>query len=224
MRSALLGAVLGFAAAAAAPASPVADLVLTHGAIYTVDGARSWAEAVAISGGRIVFVGPDASAKPWIGAATKVIDLAGRMVLPAFHDSHVHPISGGIEALECDLHGLGTQEEILDAVRKYAAAHPEATWIRGGGWELPIFPNANPSRALLDRIEPDRPVFLDASDGHSAWVNSKALAIAGVTKATPDPAHGRIERDPATGEPSGALREEAVELVARHLPPRTVRD
>jgi predicted amidohydrolase YtcJ len=209
------------AALSAAPAP--ADLVLTNGAVYTVDGARSWAEAVAVSGGKVVFVGTGAAVKPWIGPKTRVVELAGKMVLPAFHDSHVHPISGGVEALECDLNGLATQDQILEAVRKYAAAHPEAKWIRGGGWELPLFPNGNPSKALLDQVAPDRPVYLSAADGHSAWVNSKALSMAGVTKATPDPPHGRIERDPTTGEPSGALREDAADLVGRLLPPHSAK-
>ncbi len=225
MRRTPIGILLGLLAAAGAAALPSpAELVLVHGAVYTVDGARSWAEAVAVSGGRIVFVGTDAAAKPWIGPQTKVVDLAGKMVLPAFHDSHVHPISGGMEALECDLHGLATAEQVLDAVRAYAAAHPEAAWIRGGGWDLTLFPAGNPSKALLDKIVPNRPVLLDASDGHSAWANSKALAIAGITKATPNPPLGRIERDPATGEPSGALREDAVGLVAKHMPRHTAKE
>ncbi len=200
-----------------------ADLVLTGGAVYTVDGARSWAEAVAVSGGRIVFVGTAANAKPWIGTATRVVGLAGKMLLPAFHDSHVHPVSGGIEALQCDLHGLDSADSVLSAIRTYAAKHPDAKWIVGGGWDLPLFPNANPSKKLLDSVVPDRPALLDASDGHSAWANSKALAIAGITRATQDPAHGRIERD-ASGEPSGALREEAVGLVARVVPKSTAKD
>ena len=225
MRRNLIAVIFGLSSVGAAAAAPApADLVFTNGAVYTVDGARSWAEAVAVSGGRIVFVGTGAAAKPWIGPATKVVDLGGRMLLPAFHDSHVHPISGGVEALECDLNGLATQDQILEAVRKYAAVHPEAKWIRGGGWELPLFPNGNPSKALLDRVVPDRPVFLSATDGHSVWVNSKALSMAGVTKASPDPPHGRIERDPATGEPSGALREGAADLVGRLLPPHSVKE
>lgn len=219
----ILGSISLGAAGMSAGAPAPADLVLSNGAVYTVDGARSWAESVAVSGGRIVFVGTDAASKAWIGAQTKVVDLAGKMVLPAFHDSHVHPVSGGMEALECDLHGLATAAEVLAAVAKYAAAHPEAKWIRGGGWDLTLFPAGNPSKALLDRIVPDRPVLLDASDGHSAWANSKALAIAGVTKATPDPPLGRIERD-ASGQPSGALREDAVGLVSKHMPRRTAKD
>jgi predicted amidohydrolase YtcJ len=227
MRRVVPWAVLALCALGAAPpesSQPTpADLVLRNGAVYTVDAARSWAGAVAVSGGRIVFVGTDAAVAPWIGGKTRVVDLAGKMLLPAFHDSHVHPISGGIEALECDLHGLETQDQVLEAVRKCAAAHPDAAWIRGGGWELPVFPQGNPSKELLDRVAPGRAVFLDASDGHSAWVSSKALALAGITRATPDPPHGRIERT-LVGEPSGALREEAVDLVARHLPPRVAKD
>jgi len=213
---------LGVGAPKGSPPAP-ADLVFQHGAVYTVDAARSWAEAVAVTGGRIVFVGTGAAAAAWIGPATRVVDLSGKMLLPAFHDSHVHPVSGGIEALECDLHGLESAQAVLDAIRTCAAKHPDAKWIRGGGWDLPLFPNGNPSKALLDSVVPDRPALLEASDGHSAWANSKALAIAGITKATPDPPHGRIERD-ASGEPGGTLREEAVHLVSSHLPPRTAKE
>jgi predicted amidohydrolase YtcJ len=214
--------VLGAAPPESSQPTP-ADLALRNGAVYTVDAARSWARAVAVAGGKIVCVGTDAAVARWIGGKTRVVDLGGKMLLPAFHDSHVHPISGGIESLECDLHGLETQERVLAAVGKCAAAHPDAAWIRGGGWELPVFPQGNPSKELLDRIAPGRPVFLEASDGHSAWVSSKALTLAGVTRATPDPPHGRIERTP-DGEPSGALREDALDLVAKHLPPRVARD
>ena len=226
MRRVLAALVLLAAAAAlAAPAAPApADLVFTGGGVYTVDGARSWAQAVAVAGGRIVYVGPDSGATPWIGPGTRRVDLAGKMLLPAFHDSHVHPVSSGVDALDCDLRGLTTADEVLAAIARFAAAHPQAAWIRGGGWELPLFPGGNPSKGLLDRVVPDRPALLEASDGHSAWVNSRALALAGVTRATPDPPHGRIERDPSTGEPSGTLRESAVRLVSRHLPPRTARE
>jgi predicted amidohydrolase YtcJ len=234
VRRALVGLLLGLlvlgaaprkksAHAGAAPKAASADLVFRHGGVYTVDATRRWAEAVAVANGRVVFVGRDADVARWIGAKTRVVDLAGRMLLPAFHDSHVHPIEGGMGALEADLHGLATPAEVLARVRDYAAAHPDAAWVRGSGWELPTFPNANPTKDLLDRIVPDRPVFLYAMDGHSAWANSKALAIAGVTKDTPDPPHGRIERD-ATGEPSGALREEATGLVSKYLPKRTAKD
>ena len=226
MRRAVLGVLLAILAAGAAPPErpEPAELVFRHGAVYTVDATRSWAQAVAVAGGRIVWVGQDADAARWIGPKSRVVDLAGRMLLPAFHDSHAHPIDGGIDALEVDLHGLATPDEVFEKIRAYAAAHPDAAWVRGSGWELPTFPDANPTKQMLDRIVPDRPVLLYAMDGHSAWVNSKALAIAGVTKVTADPPHGRIERDPTTGEPSGALREDAADLVATHMPKRTARD
>jgi predicted amidohydrolase YtcJ len=199
-------------------------LVLRNGAVYTMNAARSWAEAIAIDNGRIVYAGSISVIKKWIGGRTRVIDLRGKMVLPAFHDSHVHPISGGIVLGECDLHGLTTQEQILEAVRRYAAQNPEAPWIRGGGWDLPVFPNANPHKSLLDQIISDRPVYLSAADDHSAWVNSKTLQIAGITKETPDTPSGRIERDPKTGEPTGTLREDAMDLVAKHLPEYSQKD
>lgn len=201
-----------------------ADLVLRHGAIYTMNAGRTWAAAMAIDRGRIVFVGSDGAAEEWIGARTKVVDLQGKMVLPGFHDSHVHPVSGGVELGECNLNGLTSQEEILEAVRGYVQKNSNASWIRGGGWDLPIFPNANPNKSLLDQIVPDKPVYLSAADGHSVWVNTKALRIAGITKDTPDTPSGRIERDPKTGEPTGTLREDAADLVAKHLPKYALKD
>jgi hypothetical protein len=197
---------------------PPADLVLRNGAVYTIATARTWAEAVAVTKGRIVYVGPESGIQSWIGAQTKVIDLQGKIVLPGFHDSHVHPVSGGIELGECNLNGLSTREQILETIRRYAEQNPDKPWIRGGGWDLPIFPNANPHKSLLDEIISDRPIYLSAADGHSAWVNSRALQKAGITKETPDPPSGRIERDPKTGEPTGTLREDAMEMVAKHLP------
>jgi len=200
------------------------DLVLRNGAIYTMNAARNWAEAMAIDNGRIVYVGSDSAIKEWIGSRTKVIDLQGKMVLPRFHDSHVHPVSGGMELGECNLNGLSTQQQVLEAIRRYVQQNPDAVWIRGGGWDLPIFPNGNPHKSLLDSIVADRPIILSAADGHSAWVNSKALEIAGITKETPDTPHGRIERDPKTGEPTGTLREDAASLVSKHLPKYNQKD
>ena len=201
-----------------------ADLVLRDAAVYTVDAARTWAEAIAIDEGRIVYVGTNEGVIPWIGQETDVLSLKGSMILPGFHDSHVHLVTGGIELGECNLLDLDTQKGLLEAIRRYAEAHPDEEWIRGGGWELPAFPGANPNKRLLDAVVPDRPVFLTAADGHSAWVNSAALARAGITRSTPDPPHGRIERDPATGEPTGTLREEAMQLVMEHMPTYTAED
>lgn len=168
--------------------------------------------------GRLAYVGTEAGARPFIGPRTRVVDLGGRLVLPAFYDAHVHPVSAGIEAGLCDLNAARNADEIATAIRAYAAAHPDRSWILGGGWALPIFPGANPRRELLDSLVPDRPALLSAADGHSAWANSRALATAGITRETPDPPAGRIERDPATGEPTGTLRESAIALVERHAP------
>lgn len=194
-----------------------ADLVLLHARIYpfAIDSAR--VEAIAIRAGRIVYTGGDAGAEAYRGPDTRVIDLGGRPVLPGFHDTHVHP-RGGISLAECPLETLATRSAVLDSVRRCASSHPDRPWIRGRGWELPVFPGANPRREWLDAVVPDRPVYLSASDGHSAWVNSRALEIARITAATGDPPNGRIERD-AAGNPTGTLRESAMELVARHLPP-----
>jgi len=196
-----------------------ADLVLRGGAVYTLDAARSWAEAVAVRGDRIVYVGPEDGVAAQIGPRTRVVDLAGKMVLPGFQDAHIHPPVSGVGYLTCGLYDLTTQDEYLQAVAECAKRRPDAPWIRGEGWSLPAFaPTGIPDKKLLDAILPDRPVYLDSKDGHTAWVNSKALEIAGITKQTPDPPGGRIDRDPETGEPVGSLQESAIELVGAHVP------
>lgn len=205
------------------PASS-ADLVLRGGAIYTMDAARSWAQAVAVSDGEITFVGSDAEASAFVGEGTRVVDLAGRMILPGFHDAHIHPIYGGVLAAHTDLTELEGSEAYLGAISEYAAAHPEQPWIRGGGWSLDAFAGGIPTAAALDAVVADRPVFLVSADGHSAWVNSRALEIAGITRDTPDLVDGRIDRDPETGEPIGALQEGAMVLVERHVPELTLEE
>lgn len=205
-----------------APEKP-AQIVFRNGAVYTVDAVRSWAESVAVLDGRIVSVGGTADIAPWIGPATRVIELDGKMLLPGFHDSHVHLVGGGIELAECDINGLTTVDQILDALTRYAERNPTKKWLRGGGWPLTL-EDGNPHKSILDRKISDRPVILDAFDGHSSWANSRALEIAGITKETPDPPRGRIERDPKTGEPTGTLREAAMGLVSSKIPPYTPDD
>lgn len=200
-----------------------ADLVLRHGLIHPDAGDSLTVESLAVRNGRIVYAGTDQVARSYIGDETRVIELAGRVVLPGFHDTHMHP-RGGIGLSEITLDDLESREAILDSVRSYASMHPDKTWIRGRGWQLPVFPDANPRKDWLDEIIPDRPVYLTAADGHSAWVNSRALALAGVTRETKDPPNGRIERDSATGEPSGTLRESAADLVGKHLPKRSAEE
>ena len=199
-----------------------ADLALRGGAIYTVDGARSWAQTIAIDDGRIVYVGTDAGASDFIGPETQVVDLKGRMVVPGFQDVHIHPISGGIEANACDLNAAANVEEYVATIKKYAEEHPNDTWIKGGGWAMSAFgPGALARKELIDAVVPDRPVILWSRDGHTVWVNSKALEVAGITRDTKDPPDGRIDRDPKTGEAVGSLQEGAGGLVADKVPPDT---
>jgi predicted amidohydrolase YtcJ len=195
----------------------IADLAFVNGAIHTMDAASSRARAVGVQGGRIVVVGTDNEVRPWLGPHTEVVDLRGRMLVPGFQDAHVHPVSSGVEMLQCDLHDLHEVADYVDAVVSYARAHPDREWILGGGWSMDVFAGGTPSKSLLDAVVPDRAVFLPNRDGHGAWVNSRALALADITSATPDPADGRIERDPA-GEPAGTLHEGAQWLVERIAP------
>ena len=213
----ILTAALAVSCGAGRPAEP-ADLVLTNGAVYTMDAARPRATAVAVAKGKILYVGDDRGALRLGGGSTKVVDLGGKMVLPAFQDSHIHLVTGGIELGLCNLNGLRTKEEVFEKIKAYAAANPGAPWVTGGGWDLPVFPQANPRKEELDALVPDRPAVLSSADGHSAWANSRALELGGVTKDSPDPAGGRIERDPKTGEPTGTLRESAAGLVDERVP------
>jgi predicted amidohydrolase YtcJ len=203
---------------------PEANRVFRNGAVYTVDPERSWAEAVAIDRGRIVYVGDDAGVEAYIGPSTDVLDLQGKMLLPGFIDSHSHPSGALVQAVAVDLHGLGSLEEYLKAVSAYAEAHPEKKAIRGSGWSNALFPITGPLKTALDGVVSDRPVLLGSGDGHSSWVNSKALEMAGITNDTPDPEGGIIERDPKTGEATGTLRESAAGLVSRVLPPYTLEE
>lgn len=203
---------------AAAVAKQPAELVFTNGSIYTVDANRAWADAVAVAGGRIVYAGSNEGVEELIGPDTRVVDLDGRMMLPGFQDVHIHPISGGMEAQACDLNGLTTLDQYLEAIGTFAREHPDEEWILGGGWSMAVFgPGAEASKELLDQVVPDRPVMLTSADGHSAWVNSRALEIAGLDADTPNPPDGVIDRKP-DGEPLGSLQEGAMYLVRKHAP------
>ena len=202
---------------------PPADLALTGGRIATMDAARSWAGALAVRDGRIVAVGTDREIASFVGASTRVIALRGRTVTPGFQDAHVHPVHGGMGLLRCNLHDSLVAADYLEVIASYARSHPDEAWIRGSGWYMAAFEGGTPIREDLDRILPDRPVFLTSRDGHSAWVNTRALELAGVTAATADPTDGRIERG-ADGSPSGTLQEGAMDLVDRHLPDDTPAD
>jgi len=191
-----------------------ADIVFINGFVYTVNENRSIAEAVVVRKNKIIFVGSSENARPFITEKSIVIDLQGRMLLPGFHDSHAHVLEGGVSLNMCNLSAMKTPREYVAALKDYGEKNPSKEWVTGFGWSLEAFPGGNPHKILLDDILPDRPAAVMCGDGHSIWVNSAALREAGVTAKTPDPAGGRIERDTA-GEPTGTLREGAMELVRK---------
>lgn len=214
----ILTAVMSLAAAAPGPpASSEADLVFRNGAVYRVDAARSWASAVAVDGNRIVYVGNDAGTEPYVGAETRVIDLDGRMLLPGFQDSHLHP-GTGMRLLQLDLQGVVDASQLVARIERYAAEHPDYPWIQGSGWEEEAFPPVGrPTRQLLDSAVSDRPAVLRSAGGQAIWVNTRALDAAGISADTPDPPNGRIERD-ARRQPTGVLSGSATLLVLRQVP------
>ncbi|HEX2316381.1 MAG TPA: amidohydrolase [Thermomonospora sp.] len=197
--------------------SAAPDLLFLGGRVFTADPARPYAQALAVRDGRVAAVGPEADLARTRGPRTEIVDLAGGLVLPGFVDAHVHPIKGGMERARCNLAELTGLDAYLERIAAYAAAHPDRPWIQGGGWSMATFPGGLPRREVLDRVCPDRPAYLINSDHHGAWVNTRALELAGIDAATPDPADGRIERDP-DGTPTGMLHEGAMDLVGRIMP------
>jgi len=190
------------------------DLVLRGGRVHTVSGGD--AQAVAVRGGRILAVGSDAEIDSF--RAERVVELEGRTLLPGFQDAHLHPTAGGMLGIVCNLHETASADDCLAEIERYAAGHPDQEWIHGDGWSMDFFAGGNPDKERLDLIVPGRPVYLENRDGHTAWVNSRALELARITADTPDPHDGRIERD-ASGAPSGALHEGAMDLVHDLVPP-----
>ena len=202
------------------PRGKDAELVLVNGKIRTPAHPSGFVRAVAISGGVIGRLGSDDDIRDLIGPFTRVIDLRGRLAIPAFGDAHVHPVQGGLESLRCDLTEMRSRQDYLAAIAAYSETLPAGAWVLGGGWSMPAFPGGTPVAADLDAVTGGRPAFLPNRDHHSAWVNSAALAIADVTRDTQDPGDGRIERDHA-GNPAGALHDGAMRLVADYVPPPT---
>jgi predicted amidohydrolase YtcJ len=200
-----------------------ADLVITNGRIYTVNSRQPWAEALAIRGDKIVAVGSVHDVAAFRGPDTKAIDAKGHLVLPGFTDCHIHFLDGSLSLLRVNVAEAKTLADIQKTVKEYADAHPTEAWILGRGWSYPLFaPSGLPDRKDLDAIISDRPVYLESYDGHSWWANTKALQMAGITKNTPDPANGKIVRDAATREPTGAIQEDAAdELIRRAIPAPT---
>jgi len=204
------------APAAEAPAS----LILVDGRIFTMNGAEPWAEAIAVRNQRIIAVGADASVLRFKGASTRVIDLKGGFLTPGLIDSHVHFIEGGHYLRNVALRDATSMGEVVRRVAQYAADHSNGDWIQGEGWSYgyPDMPNGEFHKEILDRVSGTRPVFLDSSMAHAAWVNTEALRRAGITRVTPDPVGGEIVRG-SDGEPTGWLKEmAAIRLVQDKIP------
>ncbi len=194
------------------------SLILRHGRVLSSSSPTGFVEAIAIDGAQISAIGSDVDIDELRGPTTRVVDLAGRIAIPAFGDAHVHAISAGLESLRCDLTGLRNRQECLDRIAGYARTLSPDAWVLGGGWAMEVFTGGLPTTADLDAVCAGRPAFLPNKDHHSAWVNTVALERAGIDAATPDPFAGRIERD-EIGVASGALHDSAMGLVARVLPP-----
>ncbi len=206
---------------AASPPSNAADTIILNARIYTVNPQQPSAEALAISGEKILAVGTKNEIEKYRGASTRIIDAQGHLVLPGFVDCHIHFMDGSMGLTRVDLNDAKTVAEIQKRVKEYAESHLQEPWITGMGWTYPTFgPSALPDKKILDDVVPTRPVYLVAFDGHSSWANSKALQMAGITRETPDPPNGKIVRD-EKGEATGALKESAGDLVARVMPKAT---
>ncbi len=209
------------ASAAARTEVPIAEAVYVHGVVWTgVPGALP-AEALAVGGGRLLAVGSAAQVEPYRGPSTRTVDLGGRFVVPGLIDSHTHFLAGGFELAGVDLRGARTPAELARRLAAFAARQPRGRWVTGGAWDHEAWGGELPRRDWIDAATRDTPVFVDRLDGHMALANSKALALAGVTRATADPPGGTIVRDARTGEPTGILKDAAMELVARLIPPPT---
>ncbi|MEA1996627.1 MAG: amidohydrolase [Gemmatimonadota bacterium] len=201
--------------AACAGKKPAADLVLKNGLIVTIDHDNPRAQAVAVAGNTIIAVGSNREIERYIRpGGTEVIDLQGKMVCPGFNDAHIHFISSGSALDKINLVGITSYEQMKEKVAAWAGRARPGEWIEGRGWDQTLIEgNEWPTKEILDEAAPDNPVILRRVDGHSALVNSLVLEKSGITRDTPDPEGGTIVRDPATGEPTGIVKEKAVGLI-----------
>lgn len=216
----LMSSVFTGSALAKENSKQAADLIFENGSVYTVDKDRSRAEAVAVKDGKILYVGDSKGAAAFKGSNTRVIDLKGKMLLPGFIDSHAHAYLMAESLFWLDITNYSTLEEYAQAIKDYLKEHPDSKQLRGVGWKRDLIESSGLApNEWLDQVVPDIPAVFISSSHHDLWVNSKALANAGIDKNTPDPKGGMIERDPKTGEPTGILQEfSAHNLVINALP------
>ncbi len=199
------------------------DVIVHNAKVYTAEPSGATAEAVAIRGNQILRVGSNREINRLRRPQTVVIDARGGAVVPGFNDAHVHLIEGGLALQELDLTGAETAEDVQQRVHDWAAAHPDERWIVGHSTGDRLLPPGTAVRPVLDEAVADRPVYIVSADGRSAWVNTRALRAAGITRRTPDPQRGTIGREARTREPNGVLGDAAISLVSTHLP-RASRD
>ncbi len=208
-------------AACTSDASRRADIVFLGGSVWTGVAGAPMAQGLAVKNGRVAAVGADAEIRRWIGPATQVVELNGRMVVPGFVDSHTHFLTGGFQLSSVDLRDAPSPEEFARRIGDFASKLPEGTWITGGDWDHEMWGGELPRREWIDSLTPRHPVLVSRLDGHMALANTLALELAGVTSATPSPPGGEMVRDARTGRLTGILKDEAMELVRRVIPPPT---
>ncbi len=202
-----------------AQSRPAADLLIYNAKIWTVDKSQPTAQAVAVLGDRIVAVGSNQEVEVWHGTRTRIIDAAGKLLLPGFNDAHVHFVDGGLALDRVQLNDATSAEEFARRIGERAQQTPKGEWVTGGDWdETKWTPAAMPTKELIDPLSPNTPVFVGRYDGHMALANSVALRLAGITAKTPDPPGGVIVRDPQ-GNPTGALKDAAMDYVYKIAPP-----
>ncbi|WKK65728.1 amidohydrolase [Lutimonas zeaxanthinifaciens] len=199
--------------------SVYADTIYLNGKIYTVDSERSWVEAVAIKDGKFMVMGSQKEVERFKGDKTLMIDLEGHFAMPGIFDLHSHPfITPWYGNMNLQLTGADSKEKILNMVKQYAEANPDKEWIIGGQWLLGVFPGDSPRKEWLDEIVPDRPVALLDQTGHGMWLNSKALELAGISKDTRTSQLIVIHKDEKTGEPTGTINEQTIQMVEKVIP------
>jgi len=214
-----LAIVLACALYTVAQSKPAADLIIQNAHVWTVDPSRPEAEAVAMLGDHIVAVGSKQQVDAWRGPHTRVVDAAGKRLLPGFNDAHVHFMDGGSQLENVELNDATSPQEFARRIRERAAKTAEGGWLLGGDWdETKWNPAELPTKELIDAATPETPVAVNRYDGHMILANSVALGLAGITAQTPDPAGGVIVRD-RQGNPTGALKDAAMDLLFKAVPP-----
>jgi predicted amidohydrolase YtcJ len=209
------------AALPATAQSPKAETIYTHASIWTGVPGAPRAEALAVGQGKLLAVGPAAEVAKLAGPATKTVDLGGRFVVPGLIDTHTHFLSGGFQLASVDLRGAKSRDEFVQRLAAFAKGLPAGRWITGGDWDHEAWGGELPRREWIDVAAGDHPVWVNRLDGHMALANSRALALAGVTRETANPAGGLIVRDEKTGEATGILKDDAMGLVDRVVPAPT---